>query len=154
MDRKQYEARRKQEMHENIGRTTATKGKEMGILGVDRRIRSSYIVRKNCYEDSEVTELCYFRVSYSLKRSQNSPYAVYLKSLGVNFLLVLLSLPCLTRKNSREGNCHKFVAMTIDLLPVVANSLQTTAHVYTVSGDIFFLAGKSTSVRNLTLTSH
>jgi hypothetical protein len=49
MYRKKYEARRKQEMHENIGRTTSKKkGKKMGILGVDRRIRSSCIVRKNC----------------------------------------------------------------------------------------------------------
>lgn len=101
-----------------------------------------------------MTELCYFRVSYSLKQSQKSFYTVYLKRLRVNFLLALLPFPCLTRKNSREGNCHKFVAMTIDLLLVVANLLQTITHVYTVSGDIFFLAGKSTSVRNLTLTSH
>jgi hypothetical protein len=40
---------------------------EMGILGVGRRIRSSCILRKNCYEVSEVIEFCYFRLGYSLR---------------------------------------------------------------------------------------
>jgi hypothetical protein len=68
-------------MQENIGRTTSTKGEEMGILDVDKRIKSSCILRKICYEDSEVTEFCYFRFGYSLRQSVNLLYAVYLKRL-------------------------------------------------------------------------
>jgi hypothetical protein len=59
---------------------------------------------------------------------------------SVNSFQRLLEFSCcwfcffssLTRENGREGNCHKFVAMNtiIDLLPVVANQLQTIARSY------------------------
>jgi hypothetical protein len=57
------------------------KGKEMEILGIDRRIKSNCALKENCYENSEVTEFCCFRVGYSLRESVNSLYAINLGRL-------------------------------------------------------------------------